>query len=220
MHSNDIEQQRLGGARRKNGHKPSCACHICENMKYKAKRKGYSMEAELARQQKLGLTQKHNGHRQNCRCPICKNMSRKSKRRRQTGGNEEDTRMVLDSDDSYWDHIDNPSTTDSNRPSPPSMVRNPLPSMDLLPKIRSFKPIKESDLSQWSPTSSESSSHVGDEPSGTQSGDHQENMTGDDRLKDSKMGGCWWGAKKRTKRRHSRGRKSRSYRRKSNRRKR
>ena len=29
---------KLGGAKRKNGHKSDCSCHICENMMKKAKR--------------------------------------------------------------------------------------------------------------------------------------------------------------------------------------
>jgi len=30
-------EAQLGGARRKNGHKTSCSCHICDNMKNKPK---------------------------------------------------------------------------------------------------------------------------------------------------------------------------------------
>ena len=35
----------LGGAKRKNGHKSNCSCHICENMKNKVKRGGYEQDA-------------------------------------------------------------------------------------------------------------------------------------------------------------------------------
>jgi hypothetical protein len=37
---------KLGGAKRKNGHKSNCNCHICENMMKKAKRGGYEEDAE------------------------------------------------------------------------------------------------------------------------------------------------------------------------------
>ena len=55
----------LGGAKRKNGHKANCSCHICENMKNKAKRGGYQEDVEKAALKKMGvpviksLKQKH-----------------------------------------------------------------------------------------------------------------------------------------------------------------
>jgi hypothetical protein len=65
---------KLGGAKRKNGHKMDCDCHICDNMKNKAKRGGYREDAEKEELKKNGGSKKKNGHKPNCSCPICKNM--------------------------------------------------------------------------------------------------------------------------------------------------
>lgn len=65
---------KFGGAKRKNGHKMNCECHICQNMKNKAKRGGYEEDAEKERLKKMGGSTKKNGHKPNCNCPICKNM--------------------------------------------------------------------------------------------------------------------------------------------------
>ncbi len=46
MTKSDINEVKLGGAKRKNGHKANCTCHICENMKKKAQRGGYEEEVE------------------------------------------------------------------------------------------------------------------------------------------------------------------------------
>ena len=73
----------LGGAKRKNGHKANCSCHICENMKNKAKRGGYEEDAEKAQLKLMGGSKKKNGHKPNCGCPICKNMKNAKK-----GGDE------------------------------------------------------------------------------------------------------------------------------------
>ena len=64
----------LGGAKRKNGHKANCSCHICENMKNKAKRGGYEEDVEKEQLKLMGGSKKKNGHKPNCSCPICKNM--------------------------------------------------------------------------------------------------------------------------------------------------
>ena len=69
----------LGGAKRKNGHKANCKCHICENMKNKAKRGGYEEDAEKEKLKKMGGSKKKNGHKPNCGCPICKNMKNAKK---------------------------------------------------------------------------------------------------------------------------------------------
>ena len=69
----------LGGAKRKNGHKASCCCHICENMKNKAKRGGYEEDIEKERIKSMGGSKKKNGHKPNCSCPICKNMKHAKK---------------------------------------------------------------------------------------------------------------------------------------------
>ena len=69
----------LGGAKRKNGHKADCSCHICENMKNKAKRGGYEEDAEKNKLKLMGGSKKKNGHKPNCSCPICKNMKNAKK---------------------------------------------------------------------------------------------------------------------------------------------
>jgi len=83
----------LGGAKRKNGHKANCCCHICENMKNKAKRGGYEEDAEKEQIKLMGGSKKKNGHKPNCACPICKNMKNAKK-----GGDEES-----DFDEQYGD---------------------------------------------------------------------------------------------------------------------
>jgi hypothetical protein len=65
---------KLGGAKRKNGHKMNCDCHICENMKNKAKRGGYAKDVEKEELNQMGGSKKKNGHKPDCDCPICKNM--------------------------------------------------------------------------------------------------------------------------------------------------
>ena len=74
----------LGGAKMKNGHKANCSCHICENMKNKAKRGGYEEDAEKEKIKLMGGSKKKNGHKPNCSCPICKNMKHAKK-----GGKDE-----------------------------------------------------------------------------------------------------------------------------------
>lgn len=67
----DADSTQLANARSKNGHKLDCDCHICQNMRNKAKRGGYKEDAE----KKLsGGSKKKNGHKDDCMCPICKNM--------------------------------------------------------------------------------------------------------------------------------------------------
>jgi len=86
-----IDAVQLGGARRKNGHKSNCACHICENMKKKAQRHGYKEEIEKEQEKKMGGPKKKNGHRMDCACPICKNMQGAKKKQR--GGDDEDSEV-------------------------------------------------------------------------------------------------------------------------------
>jgi len=64
---------KLTGGKRKNGHKMDCNCHICENMKAKAKRNGYTEDIERENERKTGQ-QKVNGNKKDCSCHICKNM--------------------------------------------------------------------------------------------------------------------------------------------------
>jgi len=69
----------LGGAKRKNGHKANCGCHICENMKNKAKRGGYKDDIERENLKRMGGSKKKNGHKPSCDCQICKNMKHSKK---------------------------------------------------------------------------------------------------------------------------------------------
>ena len=76
----DINESKLIRGKRKNGHKLDCVCHICENMKNKAKRGGYEEEVEKEHEKKMGGSKKKNGHRKDCACPICKNMQNSKKK--------------------------------------------------------------------------------------------------------------------------------------------
>ena len=79
---------KLGGAKRKNGHKSDCTCHICENMMKKAKRGGYEEDAEKEMLKKMGGSKKKNGHKPNCMCPICKNMKNSKKSGKKGGADD------------------------------------------------------------------------------------------------------------------------------------
>ena len=85
-----IDENKLAGGKRKNGHSSDCTCHICENMINKAKRNGYTKDAKKKELQKKGAVKK-NGHSPDCGCPICKNMMAKSKKqyKKQKGGDEQ-----------------------------------------------------------------------------------------------------------------------------------
>ena len=72
----NVADSLLGGAKKKNGHKQNCHCHICENIKNKAKNGGYIEDAEKALS---GGSKKKNGHKDKCNCPICKNMKNAKK---------------------------------------------------------------------------------------------------------------------------------------------
>ena len=106
MTKSNFDEVKLGGAKRKNGHKSTCSCHICENIKNKAKRGGYTEEMEKKAEYIRGGLKKKNGHRANCKCPICKNMRKK-------GGQPPDDidvnskeKEVVASDDEY-DQLEN-----------------------------------------------------------------------------------------------------------------
>jgi hypothetical protein len=47
-----VDESKLKGGKRKNGHKPDCSCHICENMKAKADRHGYEEDLEKEQEKK------------------------------------------------------------------------------------------------------------------------------------------------------------------------
>jgi hypothetical protein len=91
----DINKSKLIGAKKKNGHKLDCTCHICENMKNKARRGGYEEELEKEKEKMMGGSKKKNGHRKDCMCPICKNM-RNSKKRGGSKFNTKTKRMMED----------------------------------------------------------------------------------------------------------------------------
>jgi hypothetical protein len=104
----DINEAKLIGGKRKNGHKSDCTCHICENMKNKAISGGYEEELEKEQEKKMGGSKKKNGHRRDCNCPICKNMknshklsmsksNRKTKKMR--GGNNDNDEDMESSDE-------------------------------------------------------------------------------------------------------------------------
>lgn len=81
-----VATAQLGGGKKKNGHKMSCGCPICINMKH-AKHGGSSCSTHSGH----GVSQKDcssktggkkskkkgNGHKPSCGCPICKNMKKK-----------------------------------------------------------------------------------------------------------------------------------------------
>ena len=100
MGETSVDQVKLGGAKRKNGHKLTCTCHICENMKNKAKRGGYSEELKKKEEYISGGSKKKNGHRKSCKCPICKNMNNSKKNRK---GGMRKTRKMRGGDDSKSD---------------------------------------------------------------------------------------------------------------------
>jgi hypothetical protein len=94
-------EKQMGGKKRRNGHKYSCKCPICVNMKH-AKRGGDNddrnfneyeaddkndmnnmkndniNDKEIVGSQIAGNKKKSNGHKKMCTCPICKNMKNKS----------------------------------------------------------------------------------------------------------------------------------------------
>lgn len=75
MSSKDVSEMNMSSARRKNGHKMSCTCHICENMAKKNSRGGYQEDIQKETLKRSGGSGKKNGHKPDCRCPICVNMS-------------------------------------------------------------------------------------------------------------------------------------------------
>jgi len=85
----DIDNAKVIGGKRKNGHKMECKCHICENMKAKASRHGYEEDLKKEQERKMGGPQKKNGHKKDCGCPICKNMKNASGTKKNKGGTKE-----------------------------------------------------------------------------------------------------------------------------------
>lgn len=100
------ENNILGGAKRKNGHKSMCGCHICENIKNKAKRGGYKKDT---RSKIAGASKKKNGHSDICTCPICKNMQNARKinaHKNKYGGDNTSMDVAIPTDDDT-DIVDN-----------------------------------------------------------------------------------------------------------------
>ena len=110
-----LDNSQMGGKRRRNGHKYSCKCPICINMKH-AKRGGDNDEFDKDLENKdsddsgigsqiAGRKKKANGHKIKCACPICQNMRKK-------GGDEdkkEDNDMKsneIDAMDYEYENID------------------------------------------------------------------------------------------------------------------
>tara|TARA_B110000285_G_scaffold193034_1_gene221815 strand:- start:1404 stop:1826 length:423 start_codon:yes stop_codon:yes gene_type:complete len=93
----------LGGAKRKNGHRMNCDCHICENIKKKHERGGYEEDREKKKLKLKGGPKKKNGHKPDCDCPICKNMKNKHgiKTKKYRGGGDDEEEEDDDADASY-----------------------------------------------------------------------------------------------------------------------
>jgi hypothetical protein len=119
----NVTEVKLGGAKRKNGHKSDCSCHICENMKNKAKRGGYEEEAEKEEENQLGGSKKKNGHRKNCDCPICKNM-KKSKKGGDDDYEDEEDIDSNDDEDSSSDEEDSSSDEEDMNEEPDEVDKN------------------------------------------------------------------------------------------------
>ena len=109
---NDINDSKLVGGKRKNGHKLNCSCHICENMKNKAKRGGYQEEEEKAKENMMGGSKKKNGHRKACKCPICKNMKNSKKR---GGGKSSKTKKRNEDEDEEEENSDSDSSDEEEK---------------------------------------------------------------------------------------------------------
>ena len=118
----DINESKLIGGKRKNGHKSHCTCHICENMKNKAKRGGYEEEAEKEKENMMGGSKKKNGHRKACKCPICKNMKNSKKRggakskrtKKRRGGDDEEDSEDKEVDKELDDETESDTDSDSS----------------------------------------------------------------------------------------------------------
>ena len=96
MKHQDVTEIKIGGAKRKNGHKLDCMCHICENIRNKAKRGGYEEEAKKEELKRMGGSKKKNGHKPDCKCPICINMKNAKNKTNKTisGGKKRKTRKT------------------------------------------------------------------------------------------------------------------------------
>ena len=55
MKTQNVTEIKIEKAKRKNGHKLDCICHICENIKNKAKSGGYEKDAEIEIEKMEGI---------------------------------------------------------------------------------------------------------------------------------------------------------------------
>ena len=137
----------MGGAKRKNGHKSTCSCHICENMKNKAKRGGYRADAQKAALKKSGGSRKKNGHSPTCGCPICKNM--KNAKRSKRGGDDPDIENqkgdVEEGGIKAYSQADDSSIMDTDDS---SMKQTPISSMKQLPE---YEPLDAAERGERGP---------------------------------------------------------------------
>ena len=76
--SNVLHSQSGGGIKKSNGHKDSCECPICVNIKHAKGGAGYDIEDEAKPVSQSSGAKKSNGHKAKCGCPICKNMKKHS----------------------------------------------------------------------------------------------------------------------------------------------
>ena len=123
MSEDDESQVTMGGKKKSNGHKATCKCPICKNMKMK---KG---GMPTLRPANFIGGKKANGHKAACKCPICVNMKhqkaskknrrvKRSKRTRRGGANGDSDDEENDADnelDISGDYDNNPNPEDDNQ---------------------------------------------------------------------------------------------------------
>jgi len=91
----NIDNEKVLGGKRKNGHKMDCGCHICENMKAKAKRHGYKEDLQKEEEKRKGGPKKINGHKVECDCQICNNMKHSKSKSKGKKNNNKRTQNTL-----------------------------------------------------------------------------------------------------------------------------
>jgi hypothetical protein len=173
-----------GGVRKKNGHKETCKCPICMNMKHDKKKGGYAVEDEedtdsvssksmskqTAGKQTAGKQtaskKKGNGHKANCGCPICMNMKKKGKK-----GGERDIENQEEESSSFVD-LEKGKVTEEATPD----------EYDRAEKGENIPPVSESETPQ------------GDEKVGGKRKTRKARKSRKSRK--SRKGGCWYTSKK------------------------
>ena len=91
----NIDNEKVLRGKRKNGHKMDCGCHICENMKAKAKRHGYKEDLQKEEEKRKGGPKKINGHKVECDCQICNNMKHSKSKSKGKKNNNKRTQNTL-----------------------------------------------------------------------------------------------------------------------------